>query len=602
MKKLSLITSIIIVFVMLVSLSACVKDASPKDTGGTSNASESDSLADRTKDEWTLLIYLCGSSLESKSFEASKNLASVMEADIDEKVNVVIQTGGSKRWKNEKISEHTTDRYIVENNSLKLIERLNKKNFGDPDTLKEFIDFGVSNYPAENFGLIFWDHGGGSIKGVCFDENFNNDSLTLPEIKTVLESTSPRVDKWEFIGFDACLMATYDTACTLAPYADYMIASEELEPSSGWDYKTLVSGLCTNNLYESILTSYAEKQAKKSTYTLSVIKLSELGKANEIIVKITEQINYDLSFVGKALAETKEFGSKGEGSVKSNLFDLGFMAKALGIEYDFSSFIKNVNGMTYEGASGISLYFPTEKQSLIDEYSAVCLNENYIRFLTDYLSYVPETTIEFSQKGYDDGGKLSFTVSESSKKYIRFVGYELRADAKSDEMEKLYCVGTDNDVLLNNGVYTVDFKGNWVFLNDALLHCNVYEETESYTVFSAMVKVNGEFGRLLLTYLKSSNTVLTEGYTIDGDVTSRINDIVTGTQITVLYEDDDSDYVEESTVIWDKDAKLSVKKLDVGSYQYIPYIVDIYGSVYSGITATVYFDGEKVTITSIAEG
>ncbi|MCR5235609.1 MAG: hypothetical protein K6E34_00220 [Lachnospiraceae bacterium] len=35
---------------------------------------------------------------------------------------------------------------------------------------------------------------------------------------------------FDFIGFDACLMATVETAYMLSPYADYMIASEEFEP------------------------------------------------------------------------------------------------------------------------------------------------------------------------------------------------------------------------------------------------------------------------------------------------------------------------------------------------------------------------------------
>lgn len=43
-------------------------------------------------------------------------------------------------------------------------------------------------------------------------------------------------DKFAFIGFDACLMATVETANMLVPHADYMFASEETEPGYGWDY------------------------------------------------------------------------------------------------------------------------------------------------------------------------------------------------------------------------------------------------------------------------------------------------------------------------------------------------------------------------------
>ena len=36
--------------------------------------------------------------------------------------------------------------------------------------------------------------------------------------------------KFDFIGFDACLMATAETALMLDQHADYLIASEETEP------------------------------------------------------------------------------------------------------------------------------------------------------------------------------------------------------------------------------------------------------------------------------------------------------------------------------------------------------------------------------------
>ena len=39
-----------------------------------------------------------------------------------------------------------------------------------------------------------------------------------------------------FIGFDACLMGSLEVACAVSPYAEYMIASQETEPASGWPY------------------------------------------------------------------------------------------------------------------------------------------------------------------------------------------------------------------------------------------------------------------------------------------------------------------------------------------------------------------------------
>lgn len=580
----------------------CSKD--PK--GGTVQPAEIDTVEkEQTIDDYTLLVYICGSDLESHLGEASKNIIEMQQADFGENINVVVQTGGSKRWHDAEISALSTDRYLIKNGEKQLIERdIFTKNFGESDTLIDFIKFGVEKYPAKKMSLILWDHGGGSVKGVCFDANYGYDGLTLTEMQTALKNTSLLVGKWDFIGFDACLMATYETASILKPYADYMIASEELEPSFGWDYKTLISKLGTNTFYDDVLNSYAVKHAKKTTYTLSAINLSEFNRVDNVIDKIAEQINFDISFVGKALSESKEFGVKSEGGNGSNLFDLGLMAKALGIDYDFSSFISATNGSAHENASGISLYFPNNKKALL-EYSSICQNEKYLQFLTEYFNYVPETPIEFVKRGYNDGEKLSFTLSENSKKYIRSIGYELHAYSNSLGTNKLYCIGTDNDILFDNGVYTIDFTGNWVFIDDKLLHCNVYEETNSYTIFYALVKVNGELGRLLFTYFKSSQMINIDGYTLDGDVTSRVNNIAEGTKITIIYDDfeeNNSNYIEETTITWTNDTKLSIKKLEEGYYQYIPYVIDIYGTIYNGRTATVYFDGEKVTIINIAEG
>lgn len=45
----------------------------------------------------------------------------------------------------------------------------------------------------------------------------------------------------DMIGLDACCMATLETALVLSPYADYMVASQEMEPSCGWDYTSIAN-------------------------------------------------------------------------------------------------------------------------------------------------------------------------------------------------------------------------------------------------------------------------------------------------------------------------------------------------------------------------
>ena len=114
----------------------------------------------------------------------------------------------------------------------------------DPKTLTEFIQYCKKNFPANRNDLILWDHGGGSISGYGYDEiHKKSGSMTLAGIHTALENAKTSFD---FIGFDACLMATAENALMLNPYADYLIASEETEPGVGWYYTNWLSELGKN--------------------------------------------------------------------------------------------------------------------------------------------------------------------------------------------------------------------------------------------------------------------------------------------------------------------------------------------------------------------
>ena len=188
------------------------------------------------KGTYSLFLYLCGSDLETKQGAAGKNLDEILKADLPENVQVVVQTGGAEKWRSHDIPSDCLNRYLVEDGRLTLLETLPQASMGDGGTLRDFLQYGVEHYPAEKMCVILWDHGSGSIDGVANDQNFDFDSLTLAEIELALEDVSQTMtDKFEFFGLDACLMANYETAHMLSPYARFMVASEEIEPSGGWD-------------------------------------------------------------------------------------------------------------------------------------------------------------------------------------------------------------------------------------------------------------------------------------------------------------------------------------------------------------------------------
>jgi len=181
-----------------------------------------------------------GSDLESDFGLATDDLAEMLDSGLDSRhANVLILTGGTKRWMNDAIPENECIIWQLSDGWLNEVDSMGKINMGNPDTLRDFMLFCMDNYPAEKYGLIMWDHGGGSIAGFGHDEKFDNSSLTLPDMRQAFEEVGLRENKLEFMGFDACLMATVEMAVLAADYARVLIAAEDLEPGEGWDYHFL---------------------------------------------------------------------------------------------------------------------------------------------------------------------------------------------------------------------------------------------------------------------------------------------------------------------------------------------------------------------------
>jgi hypothetical protein len=65
--------------------------------------------------------------------------------------------------------------------------------------------------------------------------------------------------KFDYILFDACLMGSAEVATALSPYAEVMIASQETEPASGWDYsflKKVEAPINASDIGQSIVDAY----------------------------------------------------------------------------------------------------------------------------------------------------------------------------------------------------------------------------------------------------------------------------------------------------------------------------------------------------------
>lgn len=374
-------------------------------------------IVEEIKDAYTIMIYMCGSDLESEYASRNQGLAT---ADIKEilavtgqpdNVNIVIETGGASKWSSKYgISSNKLQRWHVDNCQLVKDEESNNASMGLSSTLQSFVEYGLETYPADKTGLILWNHGG-ALDGVCFDENFtdsygNSDSLTDDEVATAMKNAFAKVNRTEnleWIGYDACLMAVQDIASINSQYFNYMVASQETEAGEGWDYdggwlKNLYNNpyMDTETLLSQICTTLIADNSSEAT--LSVLDLKEMDNyisafdavANKLKSIITSSSKWTTfkNLVNKCMKfgyyDDEEYSSYNGGYVY-DVFDvydfINYMKKdatySASMSDELDSLLTEFNKLVifnkttsdYKGAHGLNLFCPICGFSVTSSYT-----------------------------------------------------------------------------------------------------------------------------------------------------------------------------------------------------------------------------------------
>lgn len=155
--------------------------------------------------------------------------------------------------------------YVTQDNDLntinsRMVQDLGEANMGDGQSLVEFVQWSVQNFPADKYVLILSDHGMGWPGGWSDPSHQRSGSSRVPMVSRLgnniylmeLDEALRRsreaagIDKFEMVGMDACLMAQLEVMAALQPHARYAVASEETEPSLGWAYASFLGDLVQN--------------------------------------------------------------------------------------------------------------------------------------------------------------------------------------------------------------------------------------------------------------------------------------------------------------------------------------------------------------------
>ncbi len=361
---------------------------------------------------WTYLFYA-----DADFTDAYAPLADfAAEAFSGDHLDVVVlqdlETGPATLWR------------VEADHSLTLLEDWGEPNMGDSATLRDFIAWGKTNYPANRYFLGVYDHGM-SWSGACLDTSSGFDWLTMDEFQQAFEEAGG-VD---IIAFTApCNMGSFEAAYELRDWVEVYIGSEDVSGYIHW--RGMIDEMChllnttpqppVDEIAATIVSLVEANEIDPwfmSYRTMSAVRAGELGDVAVGLDSLAGHLVERLDSCGERLSVargmsrhflTDSWGGRYQmvdvdlldftrrlAALESDpvlLQDLGGLGEAMD-----RAVIAECHGTGQPGAGGLTLYFPGDSRYYDDSYTTssldFCTDTGWNEFLTAYLDRGPTAVV-----------------------------------------------------------------------------------------------------------------------------------------------------------------------------------------------------------------
>jgi hypothetical protein len=338
--------------------------------------------------EWTILVYIDGDN-DLEPF-ALKDFVEMGAVGSDDKINIIAQLDRVPGYSAAYGNWTETRRFYIKKGddpSSTPVQAMGELNTGDKNVLKDFIVWGVRNYPAKRYMVVFWNHGGGwrnrarsfrsANRAMCWDETSNDASLLMRDVRWAMQSAQAVTSrKLDIVAYDMCLMGMIEVANDMVGVADYMVASEEVEPGDGWDYKRLLTRLqatptmLARDLAKAAVEEYhASYSGKETAITQAAIDLAKVAAINTAVKNFVAAAN-QWSILKDARLATRTY-SEGDGYPHADLVHFMKNIKTKGatdptvvaaadavIAAVQAAVVANKYGSARTNSNGLAVYFP----------------------------------------------------------------------------------------------------------------------------------------------------------------------------------------------------------------------------------------------------
>jgi len=368
-----------------------------------------------TTDKWTILGYFDGNNFQDTLAENNtsyviRDVQEMEQVGSTEDVQIIVMVSSIN-------TEGNSNYYFIEKHldedddsiSSEVLDSLGKMDMSDPQTLRDFIEYGVQNYPADDYMLIINDRGSG-WKGVCSDqENGDGEMMSLPELSSALFGYN-----FEIILLNAPYMSMVEVAHQLKDKANYLIALQfdlpevkNILSSSEW-LQSLANnpGISSRNLARNITEIIGTIVLADPEIDRASMSAIDLSKVDALTSKIADFGSLLVSHIGddwKEVLDAREFLSY----IPSYYFDLKRFSQNIYSSNDLDSTIQSAAQAVGDatevtaferwskpdfGYGGLSIHFPFDSKTFdsTDYVQLAFAVSNWHIFLSEFIQAYAE--------------------------------------------------------------------------------------------------------------------------------------------------------------------------------------------------------------------
>ncbi|HUE99632.1 MAG TPA: clostripain-related cysteine peptidase [Anaerolineales bacterium] len=283
-----------------------------------------------TKAKWTVMVYISG----------DNNLEDYVVSDIETELAL---TGSSANvqvialadrgpgydtsygdWQTTKLFRVTKGMTASAANA---VADWGERNMGDKQTLIDFVTWTKANYPADRYALYFWGHGWNWHPGYVMQDDTNNDTLDMEEMKAAL----PSIGFIDMVGFDGCNMASIEVQLLWRGYATALAHSQEWVGGEGVQYDLVLAQLAANPNMTADQVAIATSQSATKDKTWSAVAVDSrfdtlLTAVNNWSVALNNGLAANRKKYDRAFGATRSFW---QAPMDKDLYDMAYEMKRL---------------------------------------------------------------------------------------------------------------------------------------------------------------------------------------------------------------------------------------------------------------------------------